>query len=307
MAAPIVSEAINMVNRAHEHPVLTLPYIQHLSLKNCWISPHIMLKFMLSLKESALQSLTLDSVSLTASVPPNAQPGPLTQAGVVQNPQNAQNAQNVAGFAGVNIHAGINGLPPPGIAQNAQNAPAQLPPAFTLNNQQNLANNWLQPPRSGSWVEIVDILTPGFTLADIRYARDNTGLETQAKEPTAFSKLALESCGYVRLPLDFDQTAIDPPHMNHTLNTSITKRITDIDIFMMKSHDSNLGVVVNHISAAESATLQHAWNMVTDWGPSHLELLADSRADGVTNAGRGRLSGLIEVTHPPASSIPSYI
>jgi hypothetical protein len=295
MAAPIVSQAIDMVNRVHEHPILTLPHIQHLSLKNCWISPHIILKFMLSLRESALQSLTLDSVSLTASVPPNAQPGPLTQAGVAQNPQNAQNAQNAAVPAGANMLAGINALAPPGIAQNAQNAPAQLPPAIPV-------NDWLQPPRSGSWAEIIDILTPGMTLADIRYSRDNTGLEPPPKEPTAFSKLALESCGYVRLPLDFEQTTIDPPHIHHPLNTSITKRIADIDAFMMKSHDSNLGVIVNHISAAESATLQHAWNMVPDWGTSRLELLADSRADGVANAGRGRLSGLIEVAHPPTSS-----
>jgi hypothetical protein len=309
LAAPIVSESIHMVNRAHERPVLTLPYIEHLSMKNCWISPHIMVKFILCLKESSLQSLRLDSVSLTASVSPNAQPAPLTQAGVVQNPQNAQNAQNAAGPAGANLLAGMNALAPLGIAQNAPNAPnapAQLPPAALVNNQQTLGNDWLNPPRPGSWAEIIDTLTPGITLAGIRYSRDNTGLEPPVKEPTAFSKLAIESCGYVRLPLDFDQSVIDPPHTHQPLNTSITKRITDIDAFMMKSHDSNLGVVVNNIGATESATLQHAWNMVTDWGTSRLELLADSRADGVANAGRGRLSGFIEVTCPSISSNPSH-
>jgi hypothetical protein len=65
---------------------------------------------------------------------------------------------------------------------------------------------------------------------------------------------------------------------------------------MMKSHDAHLGVIVNHINAAESDTLQNAWNMTTDWGSSRLELLPDARADGAANAGRGRLSGLIEVT-----------
>jgi hypothetical protein len=308
LAAPIVSESIHMVNRAQEHSVLTLPHIEHLSLKNCWISPHVMVKFVQSLREASLQCLTLHSVSLTASVSLNAQPAPLTQAGVVQNPQNAQNVQNVAGLPGANLLAGMNALAPLGIAQNAPNAAnalAQLPPAVPINSQQAPGNDWLNPPRPGSWAEIIDMVTPGITLTDIRHSRDNTGLEPPVKEPTAFSKLALESCGYVRLPLDFDQTVIDPPHVHHPLNTSITKRITDIDAFMMKSHDSNLGVVVNHIGTTESATLQHAWNMATDWGNSHLELLADSRADGVANAGRGRISGLIEATQS-ASSNPSH-
>jgi hypothetical protein len=313
MAAPLVSEAIHMVNRAHQHPILTLPHIQHLSLKNCWISPHMMLRFMGSMKESALQSLTLDSVSLTASVVPNAQPAPLTQAGVAQNPPNpanhpnplnAQNAQNAGGPLGANLFAGLIVQPggPPAIAPNAQNAPAQPPTAPLFNNQQNSVNDWLQPPRAGSWADIIDTVTPGITLADLRYSRDNLGPEPPAKEPTAFTKLTLESCGYVRLPLDFDQTVIDPAHPHQPLNASTTKRIAEIDPFMMKSHDANLGVIVNHIGASESTTLQNAWNMTTDWGSSRLELLTDARADGAANAGRGRLSGLIEVTNPSVTN-----
>jgi hypothetical protein len=310
MAAPLVSEAIHMANRVHEHPILTLPHIQHLSLKNCWISPHIVMRFMTSLRASSLQSLTLDSVSLTAPLAPNAQPAPLTQAGIAPNPpnpQNAQNQQNPGGLPGANVVL-VNALAPPGgppgIAQNAQNAPAQPPPAPHVNNQQNTANDWLQPPRPGSWAEIIDSLTPGITLADLRYSRDNLE-EPPAKEPTAFVKFALESCGYVRLPLDFDQAVIDPPQVHTPLGALVTKRIADLDPFMMKSHDANLGVIVNHISAAESATLQNAWNMTTDWGISRQELLSDSRADGVPNPGRGRLSGLVEATRSATSNSSS--
>lgn len=310
MAAPLVSEAIHMVNRAQEHPILKLPHIQHLSLKNCWVSPHIMSEFLMSLRGKALQSLTLDSVSLTASIAPNAQPAPLTQAGVAQNPPNpliVQNQQNAGGLPNINnlfaANAPLGGAP--AIVQVAQNAPAQPPPAPLVNNQQAPASDWLQPPPPGSWAELIDRLTPGITLADLRYSRDTLGPEPPAKNPTELTKFALQSCGYVRLPLDFDQTIIDPAHAHTPLPTHITKRIADLDPFMMKSHDANLGVVVNYISAAESATLQNAWNMTTDWGTSHPELLADSRADGVLHAGRGRISGLIEVT-PFAASKPSY-
>jgi hypothetical protein len=304
MAAPVVSEAIHMVNRAYEHPILTLPYIQHLSLKNCWISPHIMMKFLASLRESSLQSLTLDSVSLTASLAPNAQPAPLTQAGIAQNPpnpQNAQNQQNPGGLHGANLLALAPPGGAPGMVQNAQNAPAQPPPALPINTQQNTANDWLQPPRPGSWAEIIDTITPGITLADLRYSRDNFE-EPPAKEPIAFTKFTLESCGYVRLPLDFDQAVIDPPQVHTPLSALVTKRIADLDPFMMKSHDANLGVIVNHISVAESVTLQNAWNMATDWGTSRQELLSDSRVDGVPAPGHGRLSGLIEVTRSAVST-----
>ncbi|KAE9379289.1 hypothetical protein N431DRAFT_499901 [Stipitochalara longipes BDJ] len=307
MAAPLVSEATHMVNRAHEHTLLALPHIQHLSLKNCWISPHIMVKFMMSLRESALESLTLDSVSLTGSIAPNAQPGPLTQAGVAQNPPNPlnpQNQQNAGGLPNFNLLA-VNVPPvgqPPALAQLAQNALAQPPPVPLVNNQPNTVNDFLQPPRPGSWAAIIDELTPGITLEDLRYSRDNPGQDPLAKEPSTFTKITLESCGYVRLPLDFDQAIIDPPRAHTPLPALVTKRIADFDPCMMKSHDAHLGVIVNHISAAESGTLQNAWNMTTDWGSSRQELFLDSRADGVSNPGSGRLSGVIEVTRPAASN-----
>jgi len=319
MAAPLVSEAVHMVNRAVQHPVLTLPNIKHLSLKNCWISPHIMLRFMGSMRKSGLQSLTLDTVSLTASIAPNAQPGPLTQAGVAQNPlnpanhanpPNAQNAHIAGGLNGANMWAGLmvlpgaqlppGGLPALGMPPNAQIAPAQPPPpAAPLNNQQSFDEDSLQPPRPGSWADIIDKLTPGVTLAELRYSRDTLGPEPPFREPTAFTKLALESCGYVRLPLDFNQIVVDPPNTHVPLSASVTRRIADIDSFMMKSHDAHLGTIVNHLDAGESATLQNAWNMILEWDPSsRQELLADAHADGVATAGRGRIFGLIEGPQP---------
>jgi len=272
-----------------------------------------------SMRKSGLQSLTLDTVSLTASIAPNAQPGPLTQAGVAQNPlnpanhanpPNAQNAHIAGGLNGANMWAGLmvlpgaqlppGGLPALGMPPNAQIAPAQPPPpAAPLNNQQSFDEDSLQPPRPGSWADIIDKLTPGVTLAELRYSRDTLGPEPPFREPTAFTKLALESCGYVRLPLDFNQIVVDPPNTHVPLSASVTRRIADIDSFMMKSHDAHLGTIVNHLDAGESATLQNAWNMILEWDPSsRQELLADAHADGVATAGRGRIFGLIEGPQP---------
>jgi hypothetical protein len=69
----------------------------------------------------------------------------------------------------------------------------------------------------------------------------------------------------------------------------------------MKPMDSALGVIINHIAPAEVATLENAWHMNVGWGISHSDLALEARLDGVSNAGRGRFDGLIEVT--PISSL----
>jgi hypothetical protein len=275
-----------MVNRAYPSHMLSLPYVEHFSLKNCWISPHMLTRFGLSLKKFALQSLVLDSVSLTASLALNAQPNPLT--------------------LGANNHgahlAAANHLQ---IVQGwGQNGPAPQGPLVPPAGSPNPTPDWLKSPRVGSWADIIETLTPDTTLADIRYARD-IGPEPPARDPSNLKKLVFKSCGYVRLPLDFDQTALDPHDIPPQVNT-IAKRINDLDSFMMKPHDYTLGTIVNHMSAVESRTLENAWNMTIGWqGRSRSVLLLDAQADGVLNAGQGRFDGVIEAPRQPSACRPS--
>ena len=109
------------------------------------------------------------------------------------------------------------------------------------------------------------------------------------------------------LPLDFDQIVLDAPQgaLQQT-GGNVTKRMNDIDSFMMKPQDHTLAVIVNHISQAETATLENAWNMTVGWRTSRPELLADCQVDGCMNAGNGRFGGLIEVARPPKKTIREY-
>ena len=153
LAAPLVSKAMDMVNRSYVPQILSLPYVEHLSLKNCWASPHILTRLGLALKQEALQSLTLDSVSLTASLVHNAQPGPVNAHAANNHAQAAANLlQNFQQWVGPN--ALPLPVPAPVATTNASNTPA-----------------WLQPPRVGSWAHVIDTVTPGNSLAEIRYAR----------------------------------------------------------------------------------------------------------------------------------------
>lgn len=285
LAAPLVVKSMDMVNRSQVPPALRFPHVEDLSLRNCWISPHIMSRFVHSLKKSALQTLTLDSVSLTAALPQNAEPNPLAA-----HAANPQNAQQLAGQAAANNLM----LQFQGLAQNAQQAPN--PPAAPAAPAGNGSNEpeWLEAPRVGSWPDIIDRLTPSTTLADIRYSRD-IGPEPEARVPTELSKIQFKSCGYVRLPLDFDQTSLDPPEGPAPQASTTTKRISDIDSQMMKPLDPTLGVIVNHIRGVEVATLENAWNMSVGWGIDGRELMLDAQLDGISHPGQGRFDGLIEV------------
>ena len=290
LAAPLVSKAMDMVNRSYFPRLLSLPHVEHLSLKNCWISPHILTRLGLTVKKKTLHSLTLDSVSLTASLAQNAQPNPLTGHAANNHAHHAAannlllNFQQLAGQNGPQAH--IAGLPGP--------------PA---NN--NITPPWLEPPRAGSWAAVIETLTPGQTLAQIRHARQIDSHEPEARDPGSITKLEFKSCGYVRLPLDFDQTALDPPALPAPQASTIAKRISDLDSFMMKPHDYTLGLIVNHISDIETQTLENAWNMSVGWGQSRSVLLLESLADGVANAGHGRFDGVIWEPRQPASDSSS--
>lgn len=297
LAAPLVSKSIDMVNRRHASSLLMLPHVENLSLKNCWVSPHIMSKFTLSLRKFSLKVLTLDSVSLTAHLNINAQPQPLTVQAA-----NQQNVQQLAGQAAANnLMANFQGL------MAAQNPQAQhpalmaaiVPPAGVVNTQITL-EEWTEP-RPDSWSHIIENLTPGTTLASIRHLRD-IGPEPTVREPTSLRKMEFKSCGYIRLPLDFDQTILDPPDMQTPQTHAITKRINDIESHMMKPMDSTLGVIINYMAPVEVATLENAWNMDVGWGPSNPELALEARLDGVSNPGRGRFGGVIQVAPVPSSS-----
>lgn len=302
LAAPLVSNAKEMVNRLETPDILSLPYVRHLSLKNCWASPHILTRFGVSCRKTALQKLTLHSVSLSASLLSGAHPNPITigaNAGIAA--AHHANAQHQI----LMVNLGLPGLPPPpplpaGLQLAVPQAPAAPLAATTP------TNDWLQPPRVGSWAGIIDILTPSYTLAHQRYLKD-LGPKPPRHNPGRLTKMEFNSCGYVRLPLDFDQTALDPQDLPGALPTSVTKRIDNIESIMLKANDPMLGVIVNHIDPNEARTLENAFLLTTEWDktdPDRIELGLDCVTDGVKRAGTGRFEGIIgRVIHQSETSM----
>lgn len=87
LPAPFLSDAIKMVDVQHdftEDDILNMPYVQKLTLKNCWLTPHVFLNFFKHMSMEGLVEALFESVSLTGppsmaaepSIYPSAQPKP---------------------------------------------------------------------------------------------------------------------------------------------------------------------------------------------------------------------------------------
>ncbi|KAI8713299.1 F-box domain-containing protein [Fusarium sp. LHS14.1] len=79
--------------KTHGDSFLSLPFVKHLSLKNCWSSPHVLLHMIRFMALSSLEKLELESVSLSGP-PTNQTQAPLLQGGMGPNP-NAANLLNL--------------------------------------------------------------------------------------------------------------------------------------------------------------------------------------------------------------------
>ncbi|KAF7856137.1 uncharacterized protein EAF02_011396 [Botrytis sinoallii] len=308
LAAPIVSDSMSMVSRKGEKEVLSLPYIKNLSLKNCWLSPHMFTRFVKDLKQCSLQSLTLDSVSLTAFIRPGQHPMP--RANHQQNALAQAMAVDMAanmGFANNHHLAAHAALFPPNMAALppflAAAPPAtQLPAVMTNSNAQPA---WLDEPRNGSWAQVIDTLTPGNRLADLRHAKE-LGAEPQPRTKSSLKQLVFKSCGYARLPLEFNQSAIHEGggEQRGSVPAGVTKRINDYESIMMKPGDSLLASITNAMSDLEVEILQNAWNMTLGWGNLPLQLTTEANHDGILRAGFGRFNGSIVAAAPTPNSAP---
>ncbi|TGO41281.1 hypothetical protein BHYA_0024g00600 [Botrytis hyacinthi] len=307
LAAPIVSDSMSMVSRKGEKEVLSLPYIKNLSLKNCWLSPHVFMCFVKDLKQCSLQSLTLDSVSLTAFIRPGQHPMP--RANHQQNALAQAMAVDLAanlGFANNHHLAAHAALFPPNMAAVPPFL-AAAPPATQLPavmNNSNIQIAWLNEPRNGSWAQVIDTLTPGNRLADLRHAKE-FGAEPQPRTQSSLKQLVFKSCGYARLPLEFNQSAIHEGvgEQRGSVPAGVTKRINDYESIMMKPGDSLLASITNAMSDLEIEVLENAWNMTLGWGNLPTQLTTEANHDGILRAGFGRFNGsIVAAAQTPASA-----
>ncbi len=196
---------------------------------------------------------------------------------------------------------------------NWQHNPPQLPQLhhnmINITNlvtqmQQNIANNQPAPvlptidlqyalraqPRAGSWVNIIDIISPGNNLNDFGSEHSQADKE----RTTTLETIEFISCGYAKLPqITYDQSVLDRDNgVDLVPNATVfAKRHAVLIPAMLNVQWSYYGEIVQGINATELTALDAGWNLKTGWEDE--EAAKAVEFDGLMSGGTGRFSGVV--------------
>lgn len=200
---------------------------------------------------------------------------------------------------------GIGGLAPPA-GLGAQNPFLQLPApvmgAGPIANSQVIDNGnqqWYEGHRAGSWVDVLNALSPGKSLELFR-TRDEFDPPVEPRD-THLVKIELVSCGYAQLQqAPFDQSMLEEPAGHHTFSPYFHRRRTILAPYMLSTIDRYLGHIVQHMSEREQYALMFAWDMRLGWQDE--KMAEEPEYDGYLPGGTGRFSGTVtnDMTVGPA-------
>lgn len=282
--------------------IVKLPYVQDLTLRNCWIHPPALKQFVRAMQNLSLQTLKLDSVSLCA-VPSRFTPvranqplfGGLPQpvlAHFLPAPGNINVIlRSPTGFF---VPAPLPTTPqpeaPPGghVGKIDSEAPPEPPSSSCLNTV----------PQDGSWPEVINTITPGHTLDHHRYLhgffKDELHEAPGSRDVGRLCRIEFVSCGYVRLTglKNLQQDPICFPMSK--LPQCLRLRAHYLkDVMMEKESDLLLGTIAPAMAKRETDVLQLAWGMRMGWDEDDLSKY-ENREDGQPVGGSGRFSGVVE-------------
>ncbi|KAK6001996.1 hypothetical protein QM012_002486 [Aureobasidium pullulans] len=214
-------------------------------------------------------------------IPPMAQPGMLYQLPQQQQQAGAaQFTQNVppVAFPPPPPHppAGWLLAPQPAVQAAPAPQPSNIP--------------WYEGHRTGSWVNVIDKISPGPRL-EMYAPRDEF---EPAPEPRKKGLVSAEfkSCGYVQLrsPTFGDQNNIEAP-ASYRMSRHFIRRQSLLSPAMLTTQDKLLGTIVQYMSEHETDALHHAWGMTMGW--SDAKLAEEAEYDGYLAGGTGRFSGSV--------------
>lgn len=150
---------------------------------------------------------------------------------------------------------------------------------------------WYLHHRVGSWVGVIDALSPGPTL-EMYHPRGEFDPVPRPRQ-TPLIALKFISCGYVQLPgVSFDQNMLeDPLHRVEMGSAYHRRRRNALQGDMLQSSDRYLGRIVQYMSEREQDCLRFAWQMSMGWDDE--QKAGEAVYDGFLPGGTGRFSGSV--------------
>ncbi|KAH0556009.1 hypothetical protein GP486_006050, partial [Trichoglossum hirsutum] len=284
MAAPLFAVAGDMLRLAgRESSQLLLPHVKNLTLSNCWVSPAALTTFVKAMEKFSLGTLKLNSVSLSAGPSKDCQLFLQPPAELHQSWADGPFGPHPMGLVSIinSAHESVLALSPwPPI------------PKFECTP----GHQWLGPPRLGSWPDVIEDITPGITLAALRY---RFGFDKKAPKARSSNlrRIEFESCGYVLLPgYDFDQRVVGSLKRMCQLSEYLVRRKELLEQVMMSTDDKNLGVIAPYLFSHDRDKLQGAWGLKEGWVDDIAA--AENLEDGQRPGGAGRFRGSVHAVDP---------
>ncbi|KAG5981151.1 hypothetical protein E4U55_003238 [Claviceps digitariae] len=292
--------------------LLHLPYIKHLSLKNCWSSPHVFLQAIRQFALTSLQKLELESVSLS---------GPPTMVVQAPLPQPIVPAVNQGSImAAMALFDGDEPLSEDAyqtIANSDFNVLVQqqlVEPISASNASHSRMNRDLDQPDLLSWAGLIDHFSPSVKVRDLVAKERGQPIDAGRSALTAeaareyiphvdklhedeknyhLKHLYFRSCGYVIVDAPFLNTAAILSDGHERLSVLSNQELKSL---MQNCKDKLLARISPFIKRKEE-TILRALGMTFGWGPAYeKQVIIDARHEGVLRPGQGRFNGTIEAT-----------
>ncbi|KOS17250.1 hypothetical protein ESCO_006387 [Escovopsis weberi] len=262
--APFVRETASMVLPLvvvqSDEELLELPHVRHLSLKNCWASPQVLIQTIRSMALSSLQELELESVSLSgpptlerqAAIPtPNmVAPGPLIF--TLNGPFDA-------------VVINIDPVTPPSLLPGWPNIPGNIPPVLSWAGFMDLFTQGTklrdavsskyvlpQPDDSLAWTARMDLAAKFLPDVDL--------LESEAAV-YKLESILFKSCGHVLVDAPF----IDSRSIASLRASPVLIARHDPLGIMQNCHDRLLTLILPHFKHVQSLFLETVHGMRFGW------------------------------------------
>lgn len=167
----------------------------------------------------------------------------------------------------------------------------QAPPPTQAQQHASARSTLRSEPRLGSWMNIIDQISPGTNLSDF----DSEHSQADPRRMTSLQNIKFISCGYARLPhAALEQIGIGNDNVlaAATVHTPIfQKRHVALDPAMLSSKWAQLGEIVQMVDQDELAALEAGWDLRAGWEDTEAAKAAEF--DGLLPGGTGRFTGII--------------
>ncbi|KAI1371529.1 hypothetical protein F4677DRAFT_457119 [Hypoxylon crocopeplum] len=304
LPAPFLKEHRKVIDSSTEN-LLILPFITHLSLKNCWFAPNVFYRIMQTMAETeSLESLELETVSLCGPpifrefmndvddqvVEDDSEDSDDSDDSDDSNDSDDSSADSP--LQGSHMHtADENAAPEQHTPQQPADEDDEGPPLCRL-------------PLELSWSHIIDMLTPGETIRERVYSEHKPYEPLLIKKDLKLQKLVFKSCGYVEVPdyrfishRRFRDLRFPSALHSSMVDTAVeyNKKREYVRQFLQVSTDRHLATICPLLDPWEESAMHRVFGFRTGWEELYDQSVIEAaKKDGLVAPGMGRFSGTIE-------------